>query len=156
MSTRNQIIKKAWERAAKKLSDDLNRPVSIEEARKIVAERKRQKEEAENIKKQEHLRQLQERLQEEQRLMRQNQERLQEEQRLIQEQKDIQHHFGTNILEETARFHELERQRILKKEQEKNAWKFKKPNESPEEWIARIKEHNNKQRALYHQHHGKQ
>jgi len=155
MSTKKQIIKKAWERAAEILSADLKRPVSIEEARKIVAERNHQKEEAKNIKdqiisiqKQKHLQRKQERLQ-------RKQERLQQEQELKKEQNDIQHKFDINVSEETARIHEYLLQRNLKKEQEKNVWKFRKPDESQKEWIARIKKHNNEQRAIYLQHHGK-
>ena len=156
MSKREQLIEKAWGRVASLLSLELDRPVSIDEAREIIAKRKQKEEEAKNIKEQERLQQKQKRLQQKQERLQREQERLQEEQRLKKEQKEIQHRFGINVLEETVRFRELEKQKNLKEEQEKNAWKFKKPNESWEKWIARIKEHNNKQRALYHQHHGKQ
>ena len=126
--------------------------VSIEEARKIVAERTRQKRRNARI----HVQQAKLQLEQEE------QERLQQEQELKKEQNDIQHKFDINVPEETARFHEYLLQRNLKKEQEnskkeqenskkeqeKNVWKFRKPDESKKEWLARIKKHNS-ERAIY-------
>ena len=133
--------------------------VSIEEARKIVAERTRQNRRNARI----HVQQAKLQLEQEE------QERLQQEQELKKEQNDIQHKFDINVPEETARFHEYLLQRNLKKEQEnskkeqenskkeqenskkeqeKNVWKFRKPDESKKEWLARIKKHNS-ERAIY-------
>ena len=61
-------------------------------------------------------------MQQNQKRLQQNQESLQREQRLKKEQKDIQHRFGINVLEETARFHELERQKKRKNVEKSNIY----------------------------------
>lgn len=153
MSLRKQLIQKAWEPVAKRLSEELGREITIEEAHEIVAKlakEDRLKEEERRIQEEK----TRKRWQKEQRAKRERCRREIEkgrrnEEEIRRQQQIIKYNYGINEEEERARLREFKKKRIVQEEKEKHAWKFRLPNESVQDWKARIRKHNAEQRATF-------